>query len=263
MGSGVVRSEGRSGAVWFLVIGLVSALIAAWVAVRLVQAARHEISVVVAQAIVPPLTAITAADVQWTSVPAAAVPKGAIRSLSGVTGHFTRLGLVPGEVVTTTALFGTISSVSSFDYRLAQLDGLPACQEGPSKAAAGVTGLPTVCGNLVGMVLPLSVDQGFAEVNAGDRVDVLGVFSVQTGAVAEEILRDAPVLATSTGPSSAASASSGWIVLALTAEQALRLELAESEGKVDVVLRPTGSSSEVAGPSIVTLPDLASTSSTS
>ena len=121
--------------------------------------------------------------------------------------------------------------------------------------------MPVVCGNLVGMVLPLSTDQGFAEINAGDRVDVLGVFNVQTGAMAEEILRDAPVLATSVGASSAASASSGWIVLALTSQQALRLQLAESEGKVDVVLRPTGLSAEGAGPSIVTLPDLASVGS--
>ncbi len=234
----------RDAATVFLGLGLLSAIAAGWTAVRLVSRSRHEVAVVIAKTIVPPFAVVGVGDVAVTDIPVAAVPDGARRSLSAVVGQFTALGLAPGEIVTGTALLGGTPLASAYDERLAIQAGLPRCQAvsgspQPTAGTSGTTALAPVCRNLVAMALPLSADQGFLLVRPGDRVDIFGTLGDGQGAVAQEVLHDVPVLACvpqgATGP-----AGSGWLVLALPATDALELELAQSSGKVDAVLRPPG-----------------------
>jgi hypothetical protein len=90
----------RGGAVWWVLAAVLCALVAGSVAVRAVTAARRETPVVIARVDVPPLTRVTGGDVAVVEMPAAALPAGALRTSAAAVGHFTRMGLVPGEMLT-------------------------------------------------------------------------------------------------------------------------------------------------------------------
>lgn len=215
----------RGGALWWVLAAVLSALVAGYVAVRAVTAARRETPVVIARADVPPLTRVTGADVAVVQMPAAALPAGALRTTTAAVGHFTRMGLVPGEMLTAAALGGGVSRASGFDVRLARLAGVADCAKAPAvpvaaaartrpsrvKHAAGQAAhhgaaaghrSPTAdprstvaCRDLVAMALPASADQGFQLIHSGDRVDVAATYPLQRGTVAQIVAANVPVMA--------------------------------------------------------------------
>lgn len=276
---GVVRSEARaSGALWFVLASVVCALVAAYAAVSMVHAVRRVVPVVVARREVSPLTLVTARDVVIEDVPAAAIPPDALRAESGVVGQVTRLGLAPGEVVTGSAVSGGIAPATAFDARLARMSGTGACVAAglqpvePAPVARARRVSAPHCPDLVGVSLPLDADQGYQLVRAGDRVDVAATYTLQSGPVSQIIVSDVPVLFksdgaagpggaswTGAGPAAPLGATAGWLVLGATAQQALRLKLAEDTGKVSVFLCPLGVSGTPPGldHEVVTTEDLA------
>ena len=255
----------RGGALWWVLAAVLCALVAGSVAVRAVTAARRETPVVIARADVPPLTRVTGGDVAVVEMPAAALPAGALRTSAAAVGHFTRMGLVPGEMLTAAALGGGVSRASGFDVRLARLAGVATCAKAPAvpapTAAHGRTQTAVGgCRDLVAMALPASADQGFQLIRSGDRVDVAATYPLQRGTVAQIVAANVPVMArignaqgaAPTIPGSQAAAlgpSSGWLILGLPPATALRVHLAETAGKVAVFLQPPGAPAQ---PSSVT-----------
>lgn len=237
-GGGLVEPR-RGGALWFLGVAVCSGLGAAWLAVHGVAQARREVPVLIARRELAPLSRIAAADVAVAEVPEAAVPSGALRTTAAAAGRFTRLGLVPGEIVTTATLAGGTTTASSFDVRLAALvaDRCP-------QPAVG-----SRCPHLVAMSLPVSADQGYPLVRGGDAVDVLAAYPVSAGSVSQVIAADVPVLARLASgqaglPGASGGPSAGWLILAVSPGQALRLQLAMSTGKLAVLLEPPGAAPE-------------------
>ncbi len=243
----------RGGAVWFLLVAVVCGLGAAWLAVRSVAAARREVPVVMARREVAPLTRLRPGDVMVADVPAAALPPGALRAVRAAAGHFTRMGLVPGEIVTASALNGGVTAASAFDVRLAGLAETQRCggqASNPPSPAASAAGAPSAgggCRPLVAMSLPISADQGFEMVHTGDSVDVVAGYGVHAGTVAQIVASDVPVLEKVAsgqggvpGVAPASGATSGYLVVGVSPEQALRLQLVLTEGKPAVLLEPPG-----------------------
>ena len=270
MAAGPFPEGRRASAAWLLLGALACGLAAGTVAVRSVAEARREQTVVVARRAVAPMSRVGASDVVLSRVPEAALPPGAERVLDGVVGQFTRAGLVPGEVVTDQALAGVASGASDAEVRLAALLVAQGCP--PEKAApAPVPGSATAssgCADWVAMTLPMGADQGFGIVRPGDRVDLVASYGLAQGTAAQVVVADVSVLdhvtnaqaAPVAGPGPAApSFQSGWIVVAVTPAQALRLQLAEASGKVAVLLRPMGASAQDPGleARVLTVPDLA------
>ena len=278
---GWTRSETRgTGALWFVLVAVVCALVAAYVALALVRSVRRTVPVVVARRLVPPLAPVTAADVALADLPALALPPEAFRRPAAVVGAYTRMGLVPGEVVTATALSGGVQAATAFDVRLARLADVAACRRGgsgrgarvppPAVPVGGQASVgPSGCRDLVAVSLPLSADQGYQLVRAGDVVDVAATYTLQSGTVSQVVAADVPVLYRVNGSASggvgfagqsgALGAGSGWLVLGVPPGQALRLQLAENTGRVDVFLRPPGAPAEPAAlqREVVTTADLA------
>lgn len=261
----LARSERRGGgALWYVVGAVGCAVVAGYAAVSMVTAARRETVVVIARQEVPPLAEVTAADVALVKVPVAALPVGAMRSIGAAVGQWTRMGLVPGEMVTTQALTGGVTDASAFDTRLAHLAGIQECPAqgsgqavAPAPAPAEAQGPTTSsstevgCRDLVAMALPTTADQGYQIVHAGDHVDVAAAYTVKQGPVSQIVVENVPVIdkidnAQGTAPTvpgskaAAAGASSGWLVLGLSPDQAIRLQLAQSAGKVAVLLQAPG-----------------------
>ncbi len=292
----------RASAAWLLLAALGCGLVAGTVAVRAVDGARRELAVVVARRDVTPMSRIAGGDVQIVRMPTAALPAGTERTLGPVVGQFTRAGLVPGEVVTAAALAGAATDAGAEDVRLTAAGG-PPCAVAPTAAgpvpapapkgtgtsatrtgASGVTPTSAAAGaaqtpakgdgacanaNLVAMTLPVAADQGFAMVQRGDRVDLVASYSLAQGPAAQVIVADVPVLdrvgsAQSPGTAGSAAPQSGWLVLALTQRDALRVQLAEAAGKVAVLLRPLGAAAEdpQVTARVLTVPDLAAGSAT-
>ena len=255
----------RGGALWWVLAAVGCGLVAGYVAVSGVTAARRETAVVIARADVPPLTRLTGSDVALVQVPVAALPVGALRTTTVAVEHFTRMGLVPGEMVTASALAGGVSSASGFDVRLAHLADVAACTKAaaapaPATAHARTQDATVGCRDLVAMALPASADQGFQIIRSGDHVDVAATYPVQQGTVAQIVAANVPVMgrignaqgASPTIPGSTAAAlgaSSGWLILGLTPNAALRVHLAETTGKVAVFLQAPGAPAQ---PSTVT-----------
>ena len=255
MTAGGLAEGRRGGALWFLLVALGCGLLAAWIAVRAVSAARREVPAVMVRHEVPPLGRIGPGDLVLAQVPAAAVPAGALRTLSAAQGRFTRMGLVPGEIVTSRALDGGVAAASAFDVRLGALAQAGHC----APAAAGpppATG--PACPRLVAMALPLTADQGFQMVNRGDTVDVVAGYSVRQGNVAQIVVADIPVIdkiANTQGsapaiPGTVAAglgAASGWLVVGVSPADALRLQLVQTSGKLAVLLEAPGAPAEPPG----------------
>ena len=234
--------QGRSGAWWFLGVALVCGLLAGLAATRAVRLATHEVWVVVAERPVAPLTRIGATAVRLAREPAAGLPPGALRAVSDAAGHFTTVGLVPGEVVVSAAVATTSGTTGTVEQRAA------AWREAACPARPGSEG----CGGLVAMTVQVGTSEGFAMVRSGDRVDVVGSYDVGSGPVSQIVAQGVPVLdrlqgaaGTQAGP--AGTGGSGWLVLGLTQAESLRVELLESSGHLAVLLRPLGSPARAAG----------------
>lgn len=225
----------RGGAGWFLLVAAACGLLAAVAATRVVKRATNEVPVVVADQDVAPLTRIPAGAVRVQRLPAAGLPAGALGSLQGVVGSFTRAGLVPGEVVAADALVAaTTSPGSTIDERVTAWRA----------AACGQSG---GCADWTAMTLPVGTDQGFSMVRQGDRVDVVASYTLSSGPVSQVVAQGLPVLQRLTNPDAQATSvsgtgpASGWLVLGVTQSQALRLELLEASGHLAVLLEPLGS----------------------
>lgn|GEM_PF-2070210 len=248
----------RGGAAWFLLLAILCGLVVAWLAMRAVSAARREVPVVMARREVPPLTRIRSGDVVVADVPAAALPPGALHAVAAAQGDFTRMGLVPGEIVTGAALEGGVTTASALDVRLAGLAETALCPRGTSAAPAPAApaGAGTVAGSprggagclrLVAMSVPVSADQGFQMVHTGDTVDVVAGYGVRSGTVSQVVAADVPVLdrvAAGQGGVPGSGSASGWLVLGVSPGQALRLQLALTTGKLAVLLEPPGAPPE-------------------
>ncbi len=224
--------KGRSGGWLFLLVAVGCGLVAAFLAVRAVEAARHEVPAVVARRVVPPLTRVTADDVALARVPDAALPVQAIRTAQAVVGHFTRMGLVPGEIVSAAAMNGAPTGTSALDVRLAEA----AHARCPGQKRQG-------CHWPVAMVLGVGVNQGEALVRGGDRIDIVASYRIRTGTVAQTLVRDALVLQrqpAGQGAGAGAPGAAPHLVVELSRSQSLRVALAEALGHIAVVLRPAG-----------------------
>lgn len=247
------------GALWFLAVALGCGALAGVVAVRAVGAARREVAVVVALRAVAPLQRIPASAVHLAEVPLAAVPAGARRATAAVVGQFTRLGLAPGEVVTTAALDAGAAGLPPLDARLAALPG--ACPSAEAAASGAARGRAGACVDRVAVTLPLDANRGFDMVQQGDSVDVAASYPLQVGTVSQVIATAVPVLERLASPVAAQTGGgdSGWLVLGCSPGTALRLQLAMAAGKVSVLLRPLGAAPEAPGAAggVVDLTDLA------
>lgn len=207
-------------------------LVAAELAVHAVEAARHEVPAVIVRRVVAPLTRVGTADVAMAQVPAVALPAQAARSTAAVVGRFTRMGLVPGEIVSAAALAGARLSGSALDVRLAAV----ARARCPSRSQRG-------CHLPVAMAIGVEADQGASLVRTGDRVDVVASYRMRAGTVAQTLVRDALVLqrqSAGQGGMAGASGTGARLVLELSRPQVLRVSLAEAIGHIAVVLRPAG-----------------------
>ena len=243
--------ERRGGGLWFVLAAMVCALAAGGVAVRLVEAARQQTVVVMARRAVAPLSQVTAGDVQRVKVPRAAVAVGTLRTVAAVAGSYTRMGLVPGEMVTRQAMVGGVAALSAFDVRLARLAGVSGCARHAAPPSVA-TGNPQVrvehtCLDLVAMALPASADSGYSVIHTGDHVDVVAPYRSSRGYAAAVVAAGILVLQRISDAQSAApgvaggrGSQSGWLVLGLTPKQALRVEAARAAGKVAVLLLPPG-----------------------
>lgn len=226
------------GAGWLFLVAGLCGLVAAVAATRAVARATDEVDAVVAARPVAPLTRVPADAVRIQRVPASALPPGALRALGGVVGKFTRVGLVPGEVVSGAALSTIARTATNVDARVAAWRA--------SVCAPGAN-----CGHLVGLTLPLDADQGFEMARTGDRVDVVASYGLSGGPVAQVVAWGVPVLARLGNPTgsqlSGSGSASGWLVLGVTASEALRLELLENGGHLAIALEPLGSTAATAG----------------
>lgn len=240
----------RSGALWFLLVAIACSLAGAYLVVRAVEGARREVPALVAQRTVSPLARIVGGDVALVRVPAAALPSGALRSVAQVRGKFTRLGLAPGEIVTSASLLGASTGSSRLDVRLGAAEGATDCSTSatgaipPGTAHSATTAL--ACRRMVAMTLPLSQGNGFAMVRTGDTVDVVAGYASSAHSVSQVVAADVPVLAVEGGQPAGglSSGASGDLVLAVTPEQALRLQFVESGGHVSILLEPPGAPPE-------------------
>jgi Flp pilus assembly protein CpaB len=232
-----------SGALWFGLVSLLCALGAAWLAVRLVTAARALTVVWVAERYVAPLTPVAMGDVREVRLPVAGVPAGALTAPDEFAGQYARAGLVPGEVLTRQALTAGVAQGSAFDLQLASLAGSGRCDRGsPPPAGEAPGGGAPACAPLVAMALPLDADGGYTIVQPGDRVDLLAAFGGASGTESQVVAADVPVMAKLDGAPEGpgAPASSGWLVLAVNPAEAQEIQAAQSAGRVAAVLVPPG-----------------------
>lgn len=190
--------------------------------------ASPPVPVVVAARELPVGQPLIATDLLVREMPAEAVPPESARTVAEVQGRFVSVPLMKGEPVLHAKLSDRAPGSS-----LASL--IP-----PGRVAVSVAVSDVV--STGGFVAP------------GDRVDVLGVTSRETGDAAELVLRDITVLAVANSLIGAREASStaarpanarenprsldGTVTLAVTVEEARRLVQVDELGKVWLALRP-------------------------
>lgn len=88
----------RSGLI-FLVLGVLAAALAGYVAMQITQASSRTVPVVVALRDLAPYQRVTVADVQMRDWPMASVPADAARRIEDVVGRYTRDAIYAGEVI--------------------------------------------------------------------------------------------------------------------------------------------------------------------
>ncbi|MGE3857873.1 MAG: Flp pilus assembly protein CpaB [Dehalococcoidia bacterium] len=179
---------------------------------------------------------LAATDLLVREFPPEAVPPDSVRAIAEVEGRFVSVPLMKGEPVLLAKLSDRAPGSS-----LASL--IP-----PGRVAVSVAVSDVV--STGGFVAP------------GDRVDVLGVTTRETGDVADLVLRDVTVLAVANSligarePAAAARTATardnprsldGTVTLAVTVEEARRLVQVDELGKVRLALRPRADQPALAG----------------
>ncbi|HAG07474.1 MAG TPA: Flp pilus assembly protein CpaB [Peptococcaceae bacterium] len=192
--------------------------------------------VVVAQARIPPRTAITRAMVSLKEVPAEYVHPDAVTDLEAVVGKITGAEIARGEQVLKARLLRG-------DEQKEGLAGV--VPPGKRAVAVAVNDVSGVGGAL----------------RKGDKVDIVGTLDTDRGAVTTMVLQGIEVLAVNdAGRPAAASEGLGThrtVVLAVTPQEALPLVLATEEGRIRLLLRSPQDGGTVSLP-VVRLSDLAS-----
>lgn len=171
---------------------------------------------------------LAGADVRLVSAPASAIPADAIRGIDAAIGRYAAFPL-PGDAV----LLRSQTSEQPPGGSMAAV--IPADRVAVSVAVSDVI-------STGGFIAP------------GDHVDVLGVTSKETGAMADLVLSDVPVLAVSStvvgstgtpqrneragGGSANPRALDTTVTLAVTVSEAQRLVQVDENGKLRLVLRP-------------------------
>jgi Flp pilus assembly protein CpaB len=224
-----VRLRSGNGSLWFVALGLIAAVAAAWWTWSAQQAANRTEAVVVATEDVPPLATVAPGAVQLQLVPVQAVPDGAIREVSAVVGHYVRFGLLHGQVVQTASLASTA---------------------GGNPADAQITAAADGSADVRAVTVALQAETGLDLPVPGDHVDVLAVVRgqgtpqarvVASGVLVLDRIGASPTTGGLSAPgASQPSAQSGALVLALTVAQAEQVALAQTMGQVQVLLDPLG-----------------------
>ncbi|MGQ9497804.1 MAG: Flp pilus assembly protein CpaB [Desulfotomaculales bacterium] len=192
--------------------------------------------VVVAQAHIPPRTAITRAMVSLKEVPAEYVHPDAVTDIGAVVGKITGAEIARGEQVLKVRLLRG-------DEQAEGLAGV--IPPGKRAVAVAVNDVSGVGGSL----------------RKGDKVDIIGTLDTDRGAVTTMLLQGIEVLAVSdAGRAAAASEGLGThrtVVLAVTPQEAMPLVLATEEGRIRMLLRSPQDRGTVSLP-VLRLTDLAS-----
>ena len=210
-----------------LVVGSILAVV--WLGRRTDRMVR----VVVAVRAIAPLQPVVPRDVSLRAVPLLVAERGGFfPQVPAVVGRLARYGVLAGGVVRPGALLAATASGSALDFHLQQLS-----QQAGRELEA----------------VPLALDEtsGFTLPQAGDRVTLVGTLSGASGTGGEaavivshvlvlQILTAGGLSGVSTpfagGASAAGTATSGVVVLALTATQAERVALSEVEGHLTLAL---------------------------
>lgn len=203
------------------------------------RAQRTEMAVVAVQTI-PPLEPITSAEVKLEPVPAVEVHGARYVTASVVVGRFSQYGIYAGTVLQSGMLMTHTGGLSTLDVQL---------NTASKQEKQALEAVP----------LPLNQSAGFTLPVAGDHVTLLGVLQKPASAGSQQnaiqqaqvvIARGlvlsvlAPQSSPTPGvgigggsqPPAATQATSGVLVLGLTLQQAEKLALAESMGKVTLLL---------------------------
>ena len=217
----------RMGLAFAVLTVLIGLALAGAVVVFLSQTQRT-VTVVRAVRDIPAFTQLTAADVRAVSVPAAAVPEGALRSVEDAIGRFA-LGPIAQEQ---TLMRGNVADVEA-DRSLLKSKLTQIGNKGTRAFA-----VPVAAQDLFG---------GEQGLKPGDRVDVIAVVKLDTGQnraveFADTILQNVPVLAVLGGGGGVSGGDQqGAVVLAVSHEQAQMLAFAQAKGTLRLALVPYAS----------------------
>jgi Flp pilus assembly protein CpaB len=210
------RTIGRPGVL--LASGVVVALVAGWLTFAYVRSAAPTEVVAAATRDIQPFTMVGPNDIALEARPKAAVPKDALTTKSGTAGLTARGLLLKGDVIRS----GYLSSQSG------------------SALTANLATMPSL---RVISLTPETMEGLSDQVSVGDRLDLLGVMQISNGKVNETrigILASG-VSVVAVTPRQANSSlgggqNGGNVLIAVTANQAEAIKLAQSTGKVFVML---------------------------
>lgn|GEM_PF-4374525 len=202
------------------------------------RAQRTEMAVVAVQTI-PPLQPITAADVTLKPVPAVEVHGARYVTASVVVGRFSQYGIFAGTVLQPGMLMTGTGGLSTLDVQLNNaskqthqtLEAVPL----PLNQSAGFT-LP-VDGDYVTLIGVLQKPPSGTRTTSTQQAQVVIARGLVLSVLAPQS-SPTPGVGISGGsqPPAATQATSGVLVLGLTLQQAEKVALAESMGKVTLLL---------------------------
>ncbi len=210
-----MKKKGRN--IGFLLLGIVFALGAAFIAVRTVRSFNETKAAVVALKDLPAFAEIKPEDVKIVEIPAASVPKDALLKVADVQGKYLKYPVFEGEVLRAMRIADTQPDKGLMAARLSML-------KRPDLRA---------------FALPFNETIGVGgEVRDGDRVDIVASVKIESGGgqvgVGKIIGKNVMVLKTVKSKES----DNGTIVLALTPSQIEDIAFALTSGQVRLALNP-------------------------
>jgi pilus assembly protein CpaB len=180
---------------------------------------KDYVDVVVAAKEVDKRTALTAGMLTLEKMPAEAVHPDAARNIESVVGLITDGSLEKGEVILESKLLKTGNETGGLAYLVPE--GMRAMTI-PVDSVTGVAGLLKI----------------------GDKVDILAEFDLQKPQSVDKVptsimlLQDVEILATGSDASGGAGGTYTTVTLAVKSQDALKLNLAATSGKLRLTLRP-------------------------
>lgn len=222
------RSSGRFSVL--LVVGIVVAILAAWLVYVAVRAAAPTQAVLVAARDIAPFSRVTPADFTMEMRPRSAVPRDALLDREAVSGLVTRGAMLKGDIIRSGHLGAQSGSALT-----ASLAHTPE-RRIISLTAEALEGLGS-------------------QVAVGDYLDILGVMQINNGRTNEAragvLATYAPIISVVAPPREGGLSGTGanTVLVSVTPEEAQAIKLAQATGKVYVQV---STQAEAARPPVMT-----------